>query len=60
MNEIHIEKDHRKINILEETEMLKATSYRKLLNGIINGGSDPVYRFLPSVSAWNSNGRRPS
>ena len=56
---IHLENYHRKINILKEIEILKAASSRNLLNDVINGESDPVYRLLPSINAWNSNGRPP-
>ena len=30
-----------------------------LLNDVINGRSDPVYRLIPSVSDLNSNGQQP-
>ena len=43
------------IYILEEIEILKAAFSRwNLLNDVINGGGDPVYRLLSSVNAWNS------
>jgi hypothetical protein len=56
---IHHENNHRKINILEEIGILKAASFRYLLNDIINGRSDPVYRLIPSVSDFNSNRQQP-
>ena len=51
MTIIHLKNNHRKINILEEIEMLKAASSQNLLN-------DPVFRLPPSVSAWNSTDER--
>jgi hypothetical protein len=55
VTEIHLENGYRKINILEEIEILKAVSSRNLLNDVIDGRNDPVYRLLPSVSVRNSN-----
>ena len=52
-------KNHRKINIFEEIEILKAASSRYQLNDIINGQSDPVYRLIPSVSDLNFKSQQP-
>ena len=48
MSIIHLENNHRKINTLEEIEILKATSYKYLLNDVIIGQNDPMYKLLPS------------
>ena len=53
---IHLENNHRKINTLQEIEILKAASFRDLLNDVIDGRSNPVHRHLPSGEYWNSNG----
>ena len=54
MSIIHLEKDCRKINTLEEIKILLAASSRYLLNDVINGQSNPVYRLIPSVNDFNS------
>jgi hypothetical protein len=59
MSIINLENNHRKINMLEEIKILKAASSRYLVNDVINGQSDPVYRLIPSVSDLNSNGQQP-
>ena len=46
---IQLENNYIKISVLEEIEMLKATSSRNLLNDVINGKSDTEYKLLPSV-----------
>ena len=48
MSIIHQENNHRKINTLEETEILKAASSRYLLNDVIAGQNDPIYKLLPT------------
>ena len=48
MSTIHLENNHRKINTLEEIEILKSTSCKYLLNDIIAGQNDPMYKLLPS------------
>jgi hypothetical protein len=45
---IHLENNHRKINTLEEIEILKAASSKYLLNDVIAGQNDPLYKLLPS------------
>ena len=45
---IHIENNRRKINTLEETEILKAASSKYLLNDVIAGQNDPIYKLLPT------------
>ena len=46
MSIIHLQNNHRKINILEEIEILKATSSKYLLNDVIAGQIDPIYKLL--------------
>ena len=48
MSMIHLENNHRKINTLEEIEILKAASSKYLLNDVITGQNDPMYKVLPS------------
>jgi len=48
MSIIHLENNHRKINTLEEIEILKAASSKHLLNDVITGENDPIYKLLPS------------
>ena len=47
MSIIHQEK-YRKINTLEEIEILKAASSKYLLNYINAGQNGPIYKLLPS------------
>ena len=44
---IHQENNHRKINTLEEIEILKAASSKNLLKDVIVGQSDQIYKLLP-------------
>ena len=39
---IHLENNHRKINTLEEIEILKAASSKNLLDDVIAGQNDPI------------------
>ena len=48
MSIIHLENNHRKINTLEEIEILNATSSKYLLNDAIGGQNDPIYKLLPT------------
>ena len=48
MSIIHLENNHRKINTLEEIEILKVASYKHLLNDVIAGQNDPIYELLSS------------
>jgi hypothetical protein len=48
MSLIHQEKNHRKINTLEEIEILKVASSKNLLNDAIAGQKDPIYKRFPS------------
>ena len=48
MSIIHLENNHRKINTLEEIEILKAASSKHLLNDVIAGQNDPIYKLLPT------------
>ena len=59
MSIINFGNNHMKINILE-IKILKTASFQNLHNNVMNGRSDQVYRLLPSVSAWNSNGQPPT
>ena len=59
MSIIHLETNHRKINTLEEIDILKASSSRYLLNDVIAVQNDPKYRLLPLVSDLNANVQQP-
>ena len=48
MSLIHQENNHTKINTLEEIEILKTASSENLLNDIIAGQNDPIYKLLPT------------
>ena len=48
MSIIHLENNHRKINTLEELEILKVASSENLLNDFIARQYDPLYKLLPS------------
>ena len=48
MSIIYLQKNHRKINMLEEIEILKAGSSKHLLNDVIAGQNDPIYKLLSS------------
>ena len=49
MSIIHLENNHhRKINTLEENEILKAASSKYLLNDVIAGQNVPIYKLLPT------------
>ena len=50
------ETNQSKTNRLEEIEILKAASSKYLLNDVIAGQNDPMYRLLTYVSDLNSNG----
>ena len=47
---IHLEKkmNNRKINTFEEIEILNAVSSKYLLNDVIPGQNDPIYKHLPT------------
>ena len=47
MARTHQENNHRKINALEEVEILKAAAFENLLN-VIAGQNDPIYKLLPT------------
>ena len=47
MSIIHLENNHRKINTLEEIEILNA-AYKYLLNDVIAGQNDPIYKLFPT------------
>ena len=48
MSIIQLENNHRKINTLEEIKILKVASSKYLLNDVITGQNDPMYKLLPS------------
>ena len=48
MSIIHLENHHRKINTLEEIEILKAASSKYLLNDISERQNDQIYKLLPT------------
>ena len=48
MSIIHLENNHRKINTLQEIEILKAASSKHHLNDVIAGQNDPIYTLLPT------------
>ena len=49
MSIIHLENNHRKVNTLEDIEILKAASSKYLLNDVIAGQNDPIYKLLPTL-----------
>ena len=49
MSIIHLENNYRKINTLEEIEILKAASSKYLLNDVIAGQNDQIDKLLPSI-----------
>ena len=49
MSIIHQENNHRKVNTLEEIEILKAASSENLLNDVIAGQNNPICKLLPSL-----------
>ena len=59
MSIIHLENNIRKINTLEEIEILKAASSKYLLNHVIAGQNDPIYKLLPISSGLNSKIKSP-
>ena len=48
MSIMYLENNHRKINTLEDIEILKAASSKYLLNDVIAGKNYPMYKLLPS------------
>ena len=59
---IHLENNHRKLNTLEETEILKAASSKHLFNDVIAGQNDPIYKLLPTsvkhtYIRWDDGGK---
>ena len=52
MTTMKVEKNHGKINTLEEIEILKVASSRNLLNEVINGRNDVTYKPLPFVFVY--------
>jgi hypothetical protein len=56
---IYLENNYRKINTLEEIEILKAASSKYLLNDVIARQNDPMYKTSPIISDLNSNCQLP-
>jgi hypothetical protein len=56
---IHHENNHRKMNMLEEIEIVKAASSKYLLNDVIAGQNDLMYRLFSSINDFKSNGQLP-
>ena len=54
MSIIHHENNHRKIYTLEDIEIRKAASSKYLLNDVIAGQNDPIYKLLPTLSDLKS------
>ena len=56
MTILHKGNNHEKINQLVEMEILKAATSLKVLvlNDVINGRNDPLYKLLLSVDSYNS------
>ena len=54
MSIIHQENNHRKINTLEEIEILKAATSENLFNDVIAGQHDSIYKLLPLIIDFNS------
>ena len=48
MSIVHLENNHRKINTLEEIEILNAASSKYLFNDVIAGQNEPIYKLLPT------------
>ena len=46
MSIIRLENNHRKINTLEEIEILKVASSKCLLSDVIAGQNDPIFKLL--------------
>ena len=49
MTILHKERNHEKINKLEEIEIIKAAASQNILKDIINSRNDPLYKILISV-----------
>ena len=58
MTILHLENEHRRINISEEIGILKATPSRNVFNDIINRRSDPVKRLLLQLVLGTSRDER--
>ena len=43
-----LENNHRKINTFEGIEILKAASSKHLLNDVLAGQNDPIYKIVPT------------
>ena len=49
MTILHKENNHEEINKQEEIEILKAATSQNILNAVINGRNDPLFKILISV-----------
>jgi hypothetical protein len=45
---LYLENNHKEINTLEEIDIVKAASSKFLLNDVIAGQNDPIYKLLPT------------
>ena len=55
MSIIHLENNHRKLNTLEEIEILNAASSKHLHSDVIAGQNDPIYKLLPASVIWTQD-----
>ena len=51
MTILHKQNSHEKINKLEEIEIIKEAASQNILNDVINGRNDPLYKILISVDS---------
>ena len=51
MTILNKENNHEKNNKPEEIEILKQAASQNILNGVINGRNDPLYKILISVDS---------
>ena len=51
MTTLHNENNLEKINKLDEKEILKEAASQNILNDVINGRNDPLYKILISVDS---------
>ena len=59
MNILLKENSHEKINKPEEIEIPKEATSQNLLNDVITGRNDPLYKIPLSVGSWISTRRQP-
>ena len=59
MTILHKQSNHKNINKLEDIKIIKAAASQNILNDIINGRNDPLYKILISVDNYISIRRQP-